>query len=299
MVKKTHFLITALIFTSTIAGSAFIFMTPVSVTESSTEIIAPKQTVIKREGKYIVAHLDTMILDLKDGTTTLETLPLLSQGKPGSYYETIGGVYTSDYKVPLHFSSIGHVYMPYSVHIFGNYFIHGIPYYPNGNPVSSTYSGGCIRMTNENAKKVYNFVQEGTPIIVTRDGEHSFDQTPITVSSSLYPSMTLTNFMIATISLEALTQDNQILDTDSVATTTRKTTLSRLLVHGDTAVAHLYAKHTTEKQFVDLMNQKATSLGLTNTHFNNLTSPAMTSNEDQERFMEYIDIYKSYIHTIQ
>ena len=237
-----------------------------------------------------------MRLELKDGTTTLQTLPLVSQGKPGSYYETIGGVYASDYKIPLHFSSIGHVYMPYSVHLFGNYFVHGIPYYPNGDKVSSAYSGGCIRLADDDAKILYTFVERGTPIVITRGSDYDFS--PTTISTTNITSMEMTNIMVATISLEALTQDNEILSIDDATVTTRRKLLSQLLTQGNTDVSHLYADSIGKGNFIELMNQKAKALGLSNTTFTSIDTPAITGDEDLKRFISYITTYKSYINKV-
>jgi hypothetical protein len=264
------------------------------MTQGDTSIVTHTPKKISQEGKYVVIHLDAMVLELRNGDKTISTLPLLSQGKPGSYYETIGGTYLSDYKEPLHFSSIGHVYMPSSVHLFGNYFIHGIPYYPNGDAVSSTYSGGCIRLANDDALTVYNFIDRGTPIIITRDTEFSFTGTEI--ASTTLTSTEMTSLMVSAISLEVLTQDSPITDTDGVTMTTRKTILPRLL-SGDTSVAHLYARSIGEDAYVSLMNQKAEALGLTNTHFTDVISPVPTTYEDYARFMSYISTYKSYLRT--
>jgi hypothetical protein len=272
-------------------GSIFWFMNPPVVTKGDTEV-PTINTSHPYKDKHIIVHLSEMTITLENGTTTVATYPILSQGKPGSYYETIGGVYANDYKTPLHFSSIGHVYMPYSVHVFGNYFIHGVPYYPNGTPVSSAYSGGCIRLTDDVAKIVYDFVDKGTIIIVTRDTELSFN--PTMVSTSTLASQNMTNLMVASISLEALTQDNEITGIEGEATTRRKI-LPSLVKDGNIAVATLYAQSIGEENFVNLMNQKAEALGLTNTHFTDVTSPVTTTYEDQERFTSYIATYKSYL----
>lgn len=256
----------------------------------------PDQNSPAVTGKHVIIHLTTMNLELKDGTTTLQTIPLVSQGKPGSYYETIGGLHPTDYKIPLHFSSIGHVYMPYSVHLFGNYFIHGIPYYPNGEKVSSAYSGGCIRLADDDAKILYAFVERGTPIIITRGTDNDFLPTlPVT---STITSMDMTNTMVAAISLEALTQDNEILNTDETTMTTRRKLLPELLTQGDVRVSHLYANSIGKENFINLMNQKAKALGLTSTTFTNLDDPVTTSQEDLERFTSYISTYKSYINKV-
>ena len=48
----------------------------------------------------------------------------------------------------------------------GNFFIHGWPYEPDGTPVASTYSGGCIRMATDDAKKIYDMSTLGMPVLV-------------------------------------------------------------------------------------------------------------------------------------
>ena len=294
--KKTHFLILTTIFSMTLGGSIFWFMSPPIVTKGYTEEPIVQVTPILYPDNHVVINLNDMTLILRNGTTTLTTFPILSQGKPGSYYETIGGAYTSDYKIPLHFSSIGHVYMPHSVHVFGNYFIHGIPYYPNGTPVSSTYSGGCIRLQNEHAKIVYDFITKETPIVVTRVTESSF--TPTASSSYNLTSSDMTNLMVAAISLEALTQDNEIIGLEQEVTTRRKI-LPKLLIDKNPSVANLYAKSLGEETFVSLMNKKARALGLSNTHFIDVISPVLTTYEDHERFMSYVRTYKSYLIMMQ
>jgi hypothetical protein len=291
-----HYFFSTLVISLTVLGSLSWFMSPPLVTQGDSEIVKPSSTSTLVAGKHVVINTATMSLSLYDGTTHIETFPLLSKGKPGSYYETIGGVYANDYKMPLHFSSIGHVYMPYSVHVFGNYFIHGVPYYPDGTQVSSTYSGGCVRLANRDAKKVYEFVEKGTPIIITQNSKDDFEKTD--VSTTTFESQIMTNYMVATISLEALTQDNEIRGIDGEYTTRRKL-LPQLIRDNNTLVSNVYARYLGESMYLELMNAKAESLGLTQTHFTSVTEPVTTSYEDYMRFMTYISTYKSYIRTIE
>jgi hypothetical protein len=248
------------------------------------------------EDKYVVVNLGTMEVSLKQGTTSLATLPIISIGKPGSYYETIGGAYGNDYKIKNHFSSIGHVYMPWSVHVYGNFFIHGIPYYPNGEKVSSTYSGGCIRLSDEDAKQVYDFIAEGTPIVVTEHDEYEF--VPTAQQAPSIESLEMTRLMVATVSLEVLAQDNEITDIDGKGMTTRRKLLPRLLIDGDDRVSEKLSASLGADTFIMYMNKKAVSLGLTNTTFTSLDSPVLTTAEDRERFMHYITEYKTYLVTL-
>lgn len=252
----------------------------------------PKEdTSYLHRGNHVLIHLDQMVVELRNGTTTLATLPIVSKGKPGSYYETIGGYYLNDYKTPLHFSSFGHVYMPYSVHVFGNFFIHGIPYYPNGEKVSSSYSGGCVRLNDDDAKIVYDFVDRNTPIIITQGDEYDFK--PFATSTEVLRSKEITTLMVATISLEFLNQDDEILL--PVGTTTRLELIRKLLRNDNPTINKLHAYTLGEKTFVEQMNKKAQALGLTNTTFANVIEEARTTKLEYERFMEYINTYKSYL----
>lgn len=247
-------------------------------------------------GKQVIVNLGTMKLELLDGTSTPTVIDIVSKGKPGSYYETPGGNYTTEYKIRNHFSSIGLVYMPYSVHVFGNFFIHGIPYYPDGTEVSSTYSGGCIRLRNEDAQKVYAFVEVGTPVRITGAATETFTYSKNT-DVSLVENMEMTRLMVAAISLEFLTQDNEIIFEGMQ--TTRRTILPDLVVYKDDSVSVEYTETLGRKGYVARMNEKAKALGLHNTTFTDVTTPATTTLEDSERFLQYIKTYKSYLLSLQ
>lgn len=295
--RTIHGYITIGILTGSLVLSGVWYATsPTTETNASPSTPVVKEQAPLYAGNYVVVHLEKMQIELHNGTSTLETVPIISIGKPGSYYETIGGAYANDYKIRNHFSSIGHVYMPSSVHVFGNYFIHGIPYYPDGIEVSSTYSGGCIRLSNEHAERVYAFIQKGTPIVITDGNERDFIATE-TESPSI-SSIEMTRLMVATISLEVLTQDNEITDTDSVSLTTRRKLLPRLLVDGDDSISKKLAQALGEGAYVSYMNQKAQALGLANTTFTSVTGSVTTTPADQERFMQHIASYKTYLLTL-
>ncbi|MDP2668305.1 MAG: L,D-transpeptidase family protein [bacterium] len=106
--------------------------------------------------------------EASEASTT--TFDILSKGRDGSFFETPSGIYTIGYKEKNHFSSIGKVWMPWSMYIFGNYFIHGWPYYPNGRPVEASFSGGCIRLSVADAGKLFALVKEGMPVLIYAAG---------------------------------------------------------------------------------------------------------------------------------
>lgn len=117
-----------------------------SVTPYSNRILASLtiSDVIPRSGKFIAADLQHMLLYLYQHGTLVTTYPIKTKSRSNTPWETPAGFYTVHTKEPLHFSSIGKVFMRYSMQFYGNYFIHGWPYYSSGKPVSTAFSGGCI-----------------------------------------------------------------------------------------------------------------------------------------------------------
>lgn len=85
----------------------------------------------------------------------------VSTGRTGKH--TPSRTFTVNEKERMHHSRLYHdAPMPFSVHLEGNYFIHGFTSVP-----SHPSSHGCIRlpMTGDNpARKFYNWVQTGTPV---------------------------------------------------------------------------------------------------------------------------------------
>src|SRR3989344_7276539 len=124
---------------------------------------------IARKESFIEIDLSQMKVSLYKEGGLLKTLPVLSKGRDGSWWETPTGNYKILSKEQNHFSSIGNVWMPWSMQFYGNFFIHGWPYYEDGTPVSSTYSGGCIRLETTDAERLYPLVSTGTPVIVIKD----------------------------------------------------------------------------------------------------------------------------------
>jgi len=161
------------------------------------KFFSQKAEYIQNKDSFIEANLRTMQLTLyKDGISD-KTMDILSKGKEGSWWETPTGDYKVLSKSINAFSSIGNVWMPYSIQIYGNYFIHGWPYYDDGTPVPPRYSGGCMKLSNEDAKTVFNFVQTGTPVLVLEhDKEYNFGILAAKATSAVLPNISAKSFLI-------------------------------------------------------------------------------------------------------
>ncbi|MEK7586321.1 MAG: CapA family protein, partial [Patescibacteria group bacterium] len=151
--------------------------------------------------KSIKVDLKAMKLMLYEGDQLIETIPVLSKGRPGLAWETPTGKYSIKTMEVTHFSSIGRVWMPYSMQFFGNFFIHGWPYYEGGEPVGEGYSGGCIRLATADAKRVFDFTKKGMTITVingeTITGGQTSKFTYLTKPDSALPSLSASAYLVA------------------------------------------------------------------------------------------------------
>jgi hypothetical protein len=262
-----------------------------------------KQKLIDAKASFINADLSAMQLSVyKNGEVALQ-VAIAAKGRPGSWWETPAGIYKIESKEPNHLSSIGDVYMPYSMDFQGNFFIHGWPVYKNGTPVATSYSGGCIRLSTEDAKRVYDMVDMGMPVVVyaqiTPGDSFNYELKAPQVSAQEYlvadlsngtvltsknastsaPIASITKLVTALVATEYINLDRKItVPSEALVYTTvpRLRTgesvraydlLALLLMESSNEAAETLAAAHGRAQFVEYMNDKAQAIGLAHTTF--------------------------------
>ncbi len=296
-----------------------------------------KEEFLAKQSDLIEADLSAMMLRVyKAGALVLE-VPIKTKGKEGSWWETPAGLYAISSKEESHFSSFGQVYQPWSMAFQGNFFIHGWPYYPGGEEVPPGYSGGCIRLSNEDAKKVFDFADVGTPVLVF---EHDFSadsfsyMTPdVPVGAKAYlaadlrnnlvlyaegettalPIASVTKLMTALVATEYLNLDTvtRVPKEAIVYTSVPRFSPSEeisvyqllfpLLTESSNEAAETIAYHYGRDKFIERMNQKAVSIGMTHTVF---TDPSgadaenVSTAEDLFMLAKYIYNNRSFVFNI-
>ncbi len=121
-----------------------------------------------KEGKYIDISVSNQIMTIFDDGTKINSF-LVSTGKYGM--PTPVGMFSVKKKEDNHWSSTYGLWMPYSMNFYGSYYIHELPYWPNGyregeNHLGVRVSHGCIRLGIGPAKYVYDWAEIGTPVYV-------------------------------------------------------------------------------------------------------------------------------------
>jgi len=132
--------------------------------KSNGELVEINQPQIL-QGKYIDIDLSKMILTTFDNSQSIATYEVAAAGSPWGWATPMGN-FKVLHKEKNHFSRKTYVWMPWSIHFYGDYYIHEIPYWPNGQRLTSKYSGGCIRLPIDSAELVYNWADIGTLIFI-------------------------------------------------------------------------------------------------------------------------------------
>jgi len=272
--------------------------------------------VVPAEGKFIGADLEAMEVYLYQDGKQVAEYPILTKGRAGTPYETPSGAYQVLTKEQNHFSSLAGVYMPYSMQFYGNYFIHGWPYYADGTPVASTYSGGCIRLSTDDAAKVYAFADVGTKLFVhdstgaTTTESLAIGATtapPVSAASYLvadidtgevyaekdaehvWPIASVTKLMTALVANETINYEQHVpttygnLEYPQVASSTKSESvvvgklMYPLIMESNNATADALAHYYGTTGFVSWMNSTAASLDMTSTHY---ADPSGISSDD-------------------
>ncbi|MBP9816524.1 MAG: L,D-transpeptidase family protein [Candidatus Pacebacteria bacterium] len=297
-----------------------------------------KQDFIDKKSDLVEADLSTMTLNVYKAGELALTVPIKTKGREGSWWETPAGLYSIQTKEDSHFSSFGRVYQPYSMAFQGNFFIHGWPYYPGGEPVASTYSGGCIRLADEDAKRVFDMVDVGTPVLVF---EHDFSSDQFSYADLNRDSLSAGSYLAADIKnnevffsktpkkqvpIASITKlmtaliATEYLNLDTVTTVPREaivyTSLPRLragqeisiyqllfplLTESSNEAAETIARHYGRESFVAHMNEKAKAIGMTDTTFvdpSGASAENVSTAEDLFMLAKYVYNNRSFVFNI-
>lgn len=296
--------------------------------------VETRDAFIEEAVTFIEADLTTMQLRYFEAGVLVESIPILSKGKEGSWWETPAGLYQVEFKKENHFSSFGQVYQPWSMAFQGNFFIHGWPEYADGTPVPEGFSGGCIRLSTEDAERLYSRVKVQTPILVheleaTQD-EFLYEpkvpelMTPhyliadvesstVLAASDLdvpAPIASVTKLMTALVAAEHLNLDGTVSVTQPSfvhsliprlgdrTKVSMYSLLQLLLVESSNEAAEVIAAEVGRERFIELMNEKAKALGLTRTIFadpSGLSAENISTLSDLLRLAQYIHTNRSFI----
>ena len=125
-----------------------------------------EEELISKKLDFLGINLGEMKTGLYQKGVLIKEFSILTKGDPQGWGGSAAGLYKIMSGNTLSFSVISKVYMPYSLRYYGKYYLHGEPYYPWGEELTSSISGGCLRLKNEDAKVIYESVELDMPVLV-------------------------------------------------------------------------------------------------------------------------------------
>jgi hypothetical protein len=286
---------------------------------------------------FIEVDLDSkMVRYFEDGVLAQST-EILALGERGSWWDAPSGLYKVDTVSEKEFSTAAQANFPFAILFEGNYMIHGWPIYPDGTPVSETFTGGGIRLDDEKAKALMQVAKKNLPVLVHQKPPEAdkfvYEPTVPTIETPHYliadiengsilaasdlddavPIASLTKLMTAVVTAEKLDLDSRVQVTspsfvESLIPRLKDRTsvsmyslLQLLLVESSNEAAEVIAGEYGREAFVTEMNTKAKQLGMASSEF---TDPSgigagnVSSLGDLYRLSQYIHDNRSFIFDI-
>lgn len=154
-----------------------------------------------RQG-LILSQIDFMEVNLAEMKVKLykkgfleNEFAILKRGDPQGWGGSAVGLYKVLDGSKLSFSGIANVYMPYALHYYGKYYIHGEPYYSFGDTLDSPVSGGCINLSTEDAQNVFELTELNMPVLVVDKDKDYYDYPK--EEPSEFPEISAQSYLVA------------------------------------------------------------------------------------------------------
>ena len=144
--------------------------------------------------EFLEVNLQQMNIKVWVNGLLVKEVLILRRGDPQEWGGTAAGLNKAISKNRSSFSVVSEVYMPWSIHFYGKYYIHGEPYYSGGKKLESEASGGCIQLSDEDAKTVFELTKEEMPVLVI-DKEKENHQYPEAITE--FPEISAKSYLVA------------------------------------------------------------------------------------------------------
>ena len=233
----------------------------------------------------------------------VQSAEIIKGPESGSWWDTPSGMYEVIRQRKDFFSNLAQAQLPWMIAFEENFIIHGEPMYPDGSAIDNDFLGGGVRLANEDAKKLFEVLELGVPVLV-----HTAESSPDTfvyeppvpdISVPHYfiadiendtvlaasdlddvvPIASLTKLMTAVVATEELDLDSRVFVaspnfvTSLVPRLANRSSVSMyslmqlLLVESSNEASEVIAAELGREEFISAMNTKARQLGMLHTTF--------------------------------
>ena len=233
----------------------------------------------------------------------LQSAEVFGVGAQGSWWDAPSGLYTVEEKDPRLFTTTGQAYLPNTITFQSNFVIHGWPVYPGGERSGNDFTGGGIKISDEDAQALFDEVKPNTPVLVHKSAEKPDTfiyepQIPDIVTEEYFiadisngtilaasdldkqvPIASLTKLMTAVVASEKINLDGRIWVASpnfvqsmiprlaNRASVSMYSLLQLLLLESSNEAAEVIAGEVGRAEFIAAMNSKAIQLGMLDSTF--------------------------------
>lgn len=152
--------------------------------------------LINNQESFLEINLKEMVVRLYKDGSPIKEYPIRVKGKENDWGETPSGLFAIQGRETSHFSSLGSVFMPYSLRFQGNYYVHGLPYYSDGSLTGADFSSGCVNLSTEDAKELFSLVPINFPVLVL-ENDYQDSSTEIKNITLTPPDLQASSYLVA------------------------------------------------------------------------------------------------------
>ena len=178
-----------------------------------------REELLQESASFVEANLAKMKISLYRQGSLEKEIPILARGDPQGWGGSAAGLYQIKSGYKLGYSAIAEVYMPYALNYYGKYYLHGEPYYPGGERRIADITGGCIQLSDEDAKAIYEFTEINMPVLVI--DEENDDYRYPDKRAGEFPQVSAKNYLVADLGSGFVFAKKDSQSTTSIASLTK------------------------------------------------------------------------------
>lgn len=153
-----------------------------------------KEKFISEKTSFVEANLSEMKVRVWIGGMMAKEMDILAKGDPQEWGGSAAGLYKILYGNELSFSVIAEVYMPFALKYYGKYYFHGEPFFMDGEKRFTDATGGCIQLSDQDAKDLYALTSLDMPVLVI-DKEN--DDYKYAAPHNKFPEISAKSYLVA------------------------------------------------------------------------------------------------------
>lgn len=125
-----------------------------------------EENLASEKKSFLEINLQKMEAEFYQEGILKNVWPIAARGDVQDWGGTAAGLYQILSKNRSAFSVLAEVNMPWAVHYYGLFYLHGVPFYGSGERRITEATGGCIQFSNKDAEIIYQIAEKGMSLLV-------------------------------------------------------------------------------------------------------------------------------------